>query len=83
MTQSITAPKTAPGEGGLYRRVYVWEKPVRVFHWVNALSITVLFATGLFIAHPILGNSGEAYDNFLMARVRQIHFIAAYVNWRW
>lgn len=76
MTQTVTAHRA---KDGLFERVYVWQWPVRVFHWVNAASITVLFATGLYIAHPVLSNSGEAYDNFLMARIRQIHFIAAYV----
>ncbi len=76
MTQSVSTP---PIDNGIFQRVYVWQLPVRIFHWVNALSITVLFVTGLYIAHPILSNSGEAYDNFVMARFRQVHFIAAYV----
>lgn len=67
----------APSER--YVRVYVWQWPIRIFHWVNALAITLLFLTGLFIADPFLTQSGEAYDVFVMARVRQVHFIAAYV----
>lgn len=62
-----------------YQRVYVWQWPIRVFHWVNAAAITVLFLTGLFIAGPFLTQSGEAYDVFVMARVRQVHFVAAYL----
>jgi Ni/Fe-hydrogenase 1 B-type cytochrome subunit len=33
-------------------RVYVWEWPVRVTHWVIAAAILVLSATGFTVAHP-------------------------------
>jgi Ni/Fe-hydrogenase 1 B-type cytochrome subunit len=59
--------------------VYVWQLPVRIFHWVTAACIAVLFLTGLYMAFPILTTPGEPFDHFLMARVRQIHFIAAFV----
>ena len=62
-----------------FERVYVWEFPIRLCHWVNALSITVLFATGLYMAHPVLISSGEAWNNFAMGRVREVHFAAAYI----
>ena len=29
------------------RRKYVWEFPIRLTHWVNAIAIAVLFLTGL------------------------------------
>jgi Ni/Fe-hydrogenase 1 B-type cytochrome subunit len=58
---------------------YVWESPIRIGHWMMALSIPVLLATGFFIAWPFASVQGEATGNFLMGRVRQIHFIAAYV----
>ncbi|MHC4948647.1 MAG: Ni/Fe-hydrogenase, b-type cytochrome subunit [Planctomycetota bacterium] len=60
-----------------FERIYVWERPIRIFHWVNALCVLVLFLTGLYIASPILSSTGEPWANFLMARIRQIHFIAA------
>ena len=62
-----------------YTRIYVWQWPIRIFHWVNALAITVLFLTGLFIANPFLTQTGEAYGVFVMARFRQVHFISGYV----
>ncbi len=34
------------------REVYVWELPVRIFHWVNATVIVVLCITGYLIGHP-------------------------------
>ncbi|BAS26505.1 Ni/Fe-hydrogenase, b-type cytochrome subunit [Limnochorda pilosa] len=64
--------------------LYVWEWPVRIFHWVNALCITVLFATGLYIGSPVLRPAGEAYETFVMGWVRYVHFVTAYVflaNW--
>jgi len=55
---------------------YVWEFPIRLTHWVNAVAIAVLFVTGLFIATPFIGPPpGEAFNNFLMGRMREFHFI--------
>ena len=62
-----------------FRARYVWELPVRVTHWVNAVCITVLFLTGWYIAHPMLAPSGEPFRNFLMGRVRQVHFASALI----
>ena len=44
--------------------VYVYEAPVRVWHWVNALSITLLAITGYLIANPLPTLSGEAFPHF-------------------
>jgi Ni/Fe-hydrogenase 1 B-type cytochrome subunit len=62
------------------RRVYVWELPVRIYHWLNALAIIALIVTGFWIADPpaIMSNQ-EASDRFLFGWVRYIHFIAAYI----
>ena len=55
---------------------YVWEWPVRITHWVNALAIVVLSVTGALIGFPyLLGVDG----GFAMGWVRFVHFIAAYV----
>lgn len=58
---------------------YVWESPIRIAHWMLALSIPVLLATGFFIAWPWASVQGEATFGFLMGRFRQIHFISGYV----
>lgn len=61
------------------RRVYVWELPVRLYHGINALSITVLIVTGLYIGNPIaLNSSKEATFSYIMGTVRFVHFLAAY-----
>ena len=62
------------------RRVYVWEQPVRIYHWLNALTIMVLIATGFYIANPLaLQSTKEPSQLFVMGWVRMIHFIAAYI----
>lgn len=57
--------------------VYVWEWPVRWFHWVNALAITILVITGLYIGSPFTVNVDPSVH--VMGWVRTIHFITAYV----
>lgn len=59
--------------------VYVYEAPLRIWHWVNALSIVVLMVTGYFIGKPLPSMSGEASDIYLMGYIRFFHFAAAYV----
>jgi len=60
--------------------VYVWELPVRFYHWVNALSIVILCITGFIIANPPAIMSGtEATFSFWFGKVRFIHFITAFV----
>lgn len=59
--------------------VYVYEAPVRLWHWVNALCVTVLAITGYLIAHPLPTQPGQASDNFLMGYIRFAHFAAAYI----
>ena len=63
-----------------FKRVYVWQLPVRIFHWLNALAIVVLSITGFLISNPpaIMSNA-EAYDSFWFGTVRTVHFISAYV----
>lgn len=55
-------------------RVYVWEVPVRLTHWVNVLAIVVLSGTGFYIGYPFFGGSVS-----LMAWVRGIHRLTAWV----
>ena len=64
---------------GTIRSVYVYEAPVRLWHWVNALAIVVLAVTGYFIGSPLPTQPGEASDNYLMGYIRFAHFAAAYV----
>jgi Ni/Fe-hydrogenase 1 B-type cytochrome subunit len=60
--------------------VYVWELPVRFYHWINALCIVILCVTGFIIANPPAIMSGtEATFAYWFGYVRFTHFIAAFV----
>ncbi len=62
-----------------FRRVYVWELPVRLYHWVNALCIVVLCATGYLIGKPLaITYSSEAYQQYWFGTVRFLHFVAGF-----
>lgn len=63
----------------LKRPIYVWELPVRIYHWLNVALILILFLTGLYIGMPFTIGSGEAYNRFLMGKMRYWHAIAAWV----
>ena len=58
---------------------YVWQAPVRIWHWVMALAMVVLWVTGYFIGTPLPSVPGEASDSFLMGYIRFAHFAAGYV----
>lgn len=79
MTDVAHPRRLGRNHDALYRPVLVWEWPVRLFHWVNALCIVALFLTGIYIAEPVLTPQGESFDRFLMATMRQIHFSAGFV----
>lgn len=60
--------------------VYVWQLPVRFYHWINALSITLLAATGYIIGDPpAIQSAAEASYSYWFGTVRAVHFITAYV----
>jgi Ni/Fe-hydrogenase 1 B-type cytochrome subunit len=59
--------------------VYVYEAPVRLWHWVNALSILTLAITGYLIGSPPPSVHGEAAFSFVFGWIRYLHFAAAYL----
>lgn len=60
-------------------RVYVWQLPVRLTHWLIFFSILILSATGYYIGNPFIIVPGEARDHFVMGTVRTIHLYTAIV----
>ncbi|MGG5253906.1 Ni/Fe-hydrogenase, b-type cytochrome subunit [Neobacillus sp. SM06] len=62
-------------------KVYVWELPVRIFHWVNMVAVFLLIVTGIYIGQPFAGASiqGEAYYSNLMGWARYVHFFSAFL----
>lgn len=79
LTAATGTDPLAVARGRNLRAVYVYEAPVRLWHWVNALAITVLAVTGYFIGQPLPTQPGEASASFLMGYIRFAHFAAAYV----
>lgn len=59
--------------------VYVYEAPLRLWHWINALALLVLCVSGYFIGKPLPTLSGEASEHFLMGYIRFAHFSAGYI----
>ncbi|WP_017755247.1 Ni/Fe-hydrogenase, b-type cytochrome subunit [Calidifontibacillus oryziterrae] len=73
-------------------RLYVWQAPVRIFHWINAAAIIILMVTGIYIGKPFVSAPvpEDASYNFLMGWVRIVHFVTAFiftlnliVRWYW
>jgi len=73
MTTSVS-----PGSHGSFP-VYVFEAPVRIWHWVMALCMVVLGVTGYLIGSPMASVGGEASSHFFMGYIRFAHFAAAYI----
>jgi Ni/Fe-hydrogenase 1 B-type cytochrome subunit len=62
------------------RRVYVWQLPVRLYHWLNALAVLTLAVTGYIIGKPVaIVNASEASYSYWFGTVRFIHFLAAFL----
>ena len=58
---------------------YVFEAPVRIWHWLTVLCMAVLMVTGYFIGKPLPSVSGEATYLFYMGYIRLIHFSAGMI----
>jgi Ni/Fe-hydrogenase 1 B-type cytochrome subunit len=60
-------------------RVYIWELPVRLMHWLLFFSILTLAGTGYYIGHPFISAPGPASAHFIMGTMRSIHLYASVV----
>jgi Ni/Fe-hydrogenase 1 B-type cytochrome subunit len=65
--------------GSVAHAVYVWEAPVRLWHWGMMLAMLVLIGTGFLIGVPPPSVPGEASDNFWFGYIRFLHFSAGYI----
>lgn len=70
---------TQPTQSPIDTSEYVYEAPVRLWHWINAACIVVLAITGYLIGSPLATQPGEASDHFVMGYIRFAHFSAAYI----
>ncbi|WP_084705209.1 Ni/Fe-hydrogenase, b-type cytochrome subunit [Beijerinckia mobilis] len=71
--------KAAPLRARRVTSVYVYEAPVRLWHWTNAGAIVVLAITGFLIGAPPSTLAGEASAHFQMGWIRYLHFAAAWI----
>jgi len=82
-TPVVAAGNATPVPNGQpveYKRIYVWEMPVRVYHWINAVALVALCVTGYMIGAPTrMFDAGEAYQQYWFGWVRFIHFLAAFI----
>lgn len=64
-----------------YKAVYEFSKLTRIFHWIRALAIFVLIATGFYLAYPFLAPNNFTGEptGFLYASVRSWHLIIGFV----
>lgn len=63
-----------------HKPVYVWQLPVRFYHWLNAACIVVLCTTGFLIGNPpAFASSAEASFSYWFGVTRFIHFVTAFV----
>ncbi|HIP47551.1 MAG TPA: Ni/Fe-hydrogenase, b-type cytochrome subunit [Lutibacter sp.] len=63
-----------------FKRVYVWELPVRLFHWITVFSMLILVITGFIIADPpALNVNAEATNSYWFGYIRATHLITAFV----
>jgi len=60
-------------------RLYVWELPVRLTHWVIFFAIVILAATGYYIGNPFISVPGAATSHFVMGTVRAVHLYTAII----
>jgi len=61
-------------EAGGRVRIYVWQIPVRLTHWVTAACIVILSLTGGYIADPFLIPPGGN----VMTTIRLVHMVTAF-----
>ncbi|MET0619498.1 MAG: Ni/Fe-hydrogenase, b-type cytochrome subunit [Thermoanaerobaculia bacterium] len=78
--EPLVDPSTIPPRGDTdLVRVYVWEWPVRLVHWLIVFSMVVLSVTGIYIGNPFIISPGEARFLFVMGTMKTIHSYAAIV----
>jgi Ni/Fe-hydrogenase 1 B-type cytochrome subunit len=64
----------------MFKRVFVWQVPVRVQHWLHVASIIVLALTGIYIGSPFIGLAvGTTIGTEVTVQMRFAHFVAAWI----
>lgn len=71
--EPIATTSGVPDHAEGRRRLYIWQLPVRITHWLTASCIVILSLTGMYIADPFLIPPGGN----VMTTVRLVHIAAA------
>lgn len=58
---------------------YIYDAPVRLWHWATALLVLALCLTGYFIASPPQSVAGDTSELWTLGRLREWHFMAAWL----
>lgn len=61
----------------MLKRIYVWELPVRLTHWINVISIVLLSFTGFYIGRPFI--HAIHTSQYYVGWMRFIHLTIGYV----
>ena len=62
------------------KEYYLFSPFLRIFHWIMASQIVILFVTGLLITKPMdVAVTEPVYSITSMDLVRDIHFLAAFI----
>ncbi|WP_024520487.1 Ni/Fe-hydrogenase, b-type cytochrome subunit [Bradyrhizobium sp. Tv2a-2] len=79
LTAAVGAHGARIDPSGERDTVYVYDVPLRLWHWINAAAILVLGLTGYFIGSGTPTALGEASGSFLFGYIRFAHLSAGYV----
>jgi Ni/Fe-hydrogenase 1 B-type cytochrome subunit len=79
MTTAVAAPPAHDHASSELVKVYVWQIPVRITHWVIAVTLVILSITGLYIGRPFMTMAGPAGQSFVMGWMKVLHLYSAWV----
>jgi Ni/Fe-hydrogenase 1 B-type cytochrome subunit len=58
--------------------IFVWEAPVRVWHWLMVVTMVAMIITGYLIGRPLESNMGDTWSTYQLGYIRLIHFLAGF-----
>jgi Ni/Fe-hydrogenase 1 B-type cytochrome subunit len=60
-------------------QIFIYEAPMRLWHWLNALCMVALTATGYLIGTPLPSYTGDPSVVYVMGWIRFVHLGAGYL----
>lgn len=59
--------------------VYVYEAPVRFWHWTQAAAFAILVVSGFLIGFPLPANYADTWNEYIFGHILLTHFVAGMV----